>query len=187
MFSPSWPSCPSARSTLWLVLTPTMYSCVMPKRASMDERWREKVDVGEPDACWLWKASLDADGYGRFQEPTPDGQRHIRAHRWTYEHFVGPVPIELVVMHVCDVRACVNPAHLRLGTSLENNDDKVGKGRQAKLWGTPLNRARQSHCKRGHPLSGANLWTNPKTGHRRCKRCAADHVMAYYWRSKGVM
>jgi hypothetical protein len=148
----------------------------MPKTLPVAGRWLEKVDVtGE---CWEWTGSRDEDGYGKFQYPGDDGRQvHTRAHRWAYEAFVGPIPGGHVVMHaVCDNPPCVRPDHLDTGTPLANNDDKVEKGRHAKTWGNSLNRARQTHCKNNHPLSGRNLWINPKTGHRRCRQCAADRA-----------
>lgn len=151
----------------------------MPKSASMDDRWAEKVDQRGSDECWPWLASHDADGYGRFQEPTPTGQRHIRAHRWTYERWVGPIPDGSVVMHTCDNPPCVNPAHLRLGTPRDNNADKVAKGRHAQLWGTPLTRSCQTECWRGHPLSGDNLYITP-AGHRRCRACSTINARIAY-------
>lgn len=153
----------------------------MPESTPIPGRWLEKIAV-DPSGCWLWTASTDRDGYGKFQYPGPDGQVHIRAHRWAYEHFVGPVPTGCVVMHQCDTPSCVNPAHLDYGTPIENNEDKLAKGRGAPRWGNALNRARQTHCKNGHLLDGRNLWINPKTGHRRCRQCSADRARERYHR-----
>ncbi len=54
------------------------------------------------------------------------------AHRLSWEMQYGPIPRGMVVMHTCDVRRCVNPFHLVLGTVAENNRDRDKKGRQAK-------------------------------------------------------
>lgn len=154
----------------------------MPKQLPIPGRWAEKV-VADPSGCWLWTAAVDRDGYGRFQYPGPIGQVHTRAHRWAYEHFVGSIPPGHVVMHRCDTPACTNPNHLDVGLPIDNNADKVAKDRHAKQWGRALNRARQTHCINGHPLSGRNLWVNPKTGYRRCRQCAADRAREKYHRS----
>lgn len=156
----------------------------VPNNTPVPGRWLNKVQVG-PSGCWLWTASRDDDGYGKFQHPGSAGQVHVRAHRWAYEHFVGPVPDGQVVMHTCDNPPCVNPDHLDTGTPLDNNDDKVAKGRHARTWGNALNRARQTHCHNGHPLSGRNLRTDPKTGFRTCRRCAADRARARRQQQKG--
>ena len=55
--------------------------------------------------------------------------RNGRAHRIMYEILHGPIPADMVVMHTCDNTACVNPAHLRLGTSRDNQMDCKAKGR----------------------------------------------------------
>lgn len=84
------------------------------------------VKVNKTDTCWLWTAAKFDNGYGAFKE-TPTKQ--VRAHRWSYEHFVGPIPDGLILMHTCDVPACVNPDHLQPGTQAENQQDMVRKGR----------------------------------------------------------
>jgi len=90
---------------------------------SIAERFWKKVHRTED--CWLWTASFGTHGYGQFQlngtmRPT---------HRIAWELTRGPIPAGLCVLHKCDVRPCVNPDHLFLGTKGDNSRDKVQKGR----------------------------------------------------------
>lgn len=95
-------------------------------KKTLEERFWPKVNKTE--TCWLWKAATHEFGYGLIGCPDVAG-RTLRAHRVSYELFVGPIPDGMSVLHKCDVPACVNPAHLFVGTQQDNVDDMRGKGR----------------------------------------------------------
>ncbi len=84
-----------------------------------------------PDACWPWKRALNENGYGRFKTPN----HYPIAHRVAWALANGPIPDGLNVCHNCpggDNPACQNPAHLWLGTDVENVADRHAKGRDAR-------------------------------------------------------
>lgn len=95
----------------------------------MSFRFWSYVAFEGDDECWLWTGCKNVCGYGRASR---DGGANVLAHRLVYELAVGEVPEGLCVMHVCDTPACVNPAHLRLGTQNDNVADCVAKGRTAR-------------------------------------------------------
>ena len=86
--------------------------------------------VNRTDDCWLWTGWKDWGGYGILTVK----DKNIKAHRFSWELFFGPIPLGLKVLHKCDVRLCVNPDHLFLGTNLDNSRDMVNKGRGRKSW-----------------------------------------------------
>ncbi len=103
----------------------------------VEERFWGHVEKTE-GGCWLWTGIILESGYGQFWG---NGKKH-RAHRFSWELANGPIPDDLIVCHSCDVRACVNPEHLWLGTTLDNQRDCVAKGRK---------RTGDEHWARVHP------------------------------------
>lgn len=140
---------------------------------SMRERFEEKVMPVTESGCWLWLASVwRRSGYGRIHYGTGHG-KSLRAHRVSYELYCGPIPSGLLVLHRCDVRSCVNPNHLFLGTHTDNVRDAVKKKRNYEV--------RRTHCPKGHPYSPEN--TRMHAGARECKTCDRARCRAYYRRT----
>lgn len=75
--------------------------------------------------CKIWIGHVDKGGYGKIWF----NGKCTRTHRVAFEVANGEIPQGLHVLHKCDVRCCVNPDHLFLGTNEDNIKDKVKKGR----------------------------------------------------------
>mgnify|MGYP001217049446 CR=1 FL=1 len=107
-------------------------ACLIPigtrARGSVEERfWRY---VEKADGCWKWTGGGRNDkGYGHISSGGRDG-KNILVHRLSYEIHNGSIPDGMVVMHSCDNPSCVNPAHLRAGTTSENIKEAYLKGRK---------------------------------------------------------
>ena len=80
------------------------------------------------DGCWEWLLTKNHRGYGLVSVL----DHSMSAPRWSYILANGPIPGGLCVCHRCDSRACVNPAHLWLGTQRDNCQDAVAKGRNCR-------------------------------------------------------
>jgi HNH endonuclease len=91
-------------------------------------RFWSKVERGyqfRPRECWHWTAAKDQDGYGIFSH----GDENEGSHRIAYRLTRGRIPLGLMILHSCDTRHCVNPAHMRLGTQRENMEDMRARAR----------------------------------------------------------
>lgn len=117
-----------------------------------------------PSGCRVWRRAYVRNGYGVLHF----ARKTLLAHRLSYWLFHGPIPGDLVVDHMCRNRGCIEPTHLRLLTTEENMAD---------AW-----TAHKTHCKRGHPLSGDNIWiAEDSRGMKRrvCKTCSAIRGKAH--------
>ena len=91
-------------------------------------RFLDRITIDEK-GCWNWSGYLSLKGYGKFYA---DGKNH-KAHRYSYEYFVGIIPEDLQIDHLCLNKSCVNPSHMELVTSRENtyrgmrNNSGIGK------------------------------------------------------------
>ena len=98
------------------------------KRKAPLKRFLEKCEfdpeTAGKDKCCNWIGSTYRGGYGSF--PNKGIQK---AHRVSFQHYIGEIPKGMLVCHTCDNPACVNPLHLRLGTYKDNLNDMINKGR----------------------------------------------------------
>lgn len=117
-----------------------------------------RVEISPDTGCWNWTGHITTAGYAGIY-----WERNWFGNRLVYAATHGFLSKDLDVCHSCDNRACVNPDHLRADTHLNNLLEASDKKR--------LRAQLQTHCKRGHPLSGDNLYVAPGTRLRNCKTC----------------
>jgi hypothetical protein len=119
--------------------------------------------IKAPSGCWIITGHSTENGYGEVCAILTPGERPttLRAHRVTYEAFVGPIPEGLVIDHLCRRRRCVNPLHLQAVLPLEN-------------WrrGSCVTRrnASKTRCIHGHPFTPENTMADSR-GRRKCRAC----------------
>lgn len=133
------------------------------------DRFIDKVEIVTESGCWIWTGSLNRQGYGQFHDNDSTlaySRGHILAHRWSFNHFKGPLSVDAHVCHRCDVPCCVNPDHLWCGTHQQNMADLWNKGRGTK--GRQFPERVKDTCKHGHSFTMENTIY---VGARRAKRC----------------
>lgn len=127
---------------------------------NLPERFRSKF-ITDESGCWLWTATINNKGYGQFY--SQERRTKVYAHRWSYEHNVGPIPEGLVIDHLCRTPRCVNPEHLEPVTFAENLRRGEGGLRRQQLM------AARTHCRNGHEFIESNVYRYG--GERRCRAC----------------
>ena len=141
------------------------------KRASVEERLWRRVDKGGATVrgmgtpCWIWKGGKNApNGYGQISY----NGKVTGTHRVALILSGVSVPDGMLVLHRCDVRTCVNPDHLFVGTVQDNSDDKVAKGRHVYFQGTAHGMAKlnDGSVREIRRLYAAGEWTIVALGER---------------------
>jgi len=122
---------------------------------TLEQRFLQKV-TKLPTGCWLWTGTVHGKGYGHFKL----SNKVAKAHRVAWELYIGDIPAGLMVLHGCDVTACVNPEHLFLGTNDDNLKDRQAKGRQArgeKTWTAKLDASQVIEIRQSTMMSRLEL------------------------------
>lgn len=88
---------------------------------------RYTIDIST--GCHNWQGRKDKDGYGRVNTAK---YGTIRTNRLAYMLYVGEIPQGLLIRHLCNNRACINPNHLASGTNQDNMDDREKAGNTAR-------------------------------------------------------
>jgi hypothetical protein len=142
-----------------------------------DNEWNARFDqyVLFTEDHWFWIGYVDPeDGYGRFKAAGAPR----RTHRLAYARWVGPLVDDdeerIIVDHVCRIRNCIRPEHLKLVTYAENAanaDNPIAENMH------------KTECDRGHPFDAANTYPIPGGG-RACRTCRREWMREYRARKR---
>jgi hypothetical protein len=135
----------------------------MPTKMEMKDRLDKFIQAVPFSGCWIWMGHVDKDGYGKIDNTT--------AHKAAYRQLIGEVPDGMELDHRCEVRCCVNPSHLNIVTPKKNKELTLERGRHFQR--------NMTHCEKGHPFSGENLYINPNNNKRICRACSAVSQKKY--------
>ena len=124
------------------------------------ERAATRVEKDE-NGCWISTYSVASHGYAQVGWTHGDHRHMVTAHRASWVHFNGPIPDGMTVDHLCRVRRCVNPDHLRL---LDNLTNARSNGQNRRRAPAPAG----EQCIRGHEVY------QYASGAKHCKECANE-------------
>lgn len=97
----------------------------MPRTTPLADRFWPRVN--KTPSCWFWTGTQTL-GYGYINSDGGRSGQNMRAHRVAWILTRGPIPKGMCVLHTCDQKLCVNPAHLELGSHAKNSRDAVLRG-----------------------------------------------------------
>ena len=130
------------------------------------ERLLEKIEINSVTDCWEYQGGKNNIGYGMIR----DDKKMRTTHRVSYEeHNNVKIPAGMCVCHSCDNPCCVNPAHLWLGTRMQNTQDMLRKGRAKPFGQHNLNGGRKGkkqprticpHCNTSVANNVIDRWHN---------------------------
>jgi hypothetical protein len=107
------------------------------ERVRIEAKFWSNVDIKSPTECWMWKGPVTKKaGYGWFKVYNSKKRSAfpISAHRLVWEiYYKASIPTALCCCHSCDVRTCVNPLHIFIGTRSHNRYDTIRKGKNLKI------------------------------------------------------
>lgn len=126
----------------------------------------------DSNGCLIWQGAVLHNGYGAIWVSEEGAQR--RAHRVAYSIWIGPIPEDMTIDHLCEVKLCIEPSHLEAVTSKENT---LRSNRAP----ATIN-SKKTHCKHGHEFTEEN--TRVYNGKRQCITCVNEASRRSYLRKK---
>lgn len=123
-----------------------------------EHRFEARI-IKTPNGCWDWTGPLRGHRYAAFMV----NGKNVMVHRWAYETYVGPIPEDHQIDHICTNTKCVNPEHLRPMLPYEN---------VRAYW-----REQRGYCRNGHEMTPENVVWRQQGKVRHCRICS-------YWRLK---
>ena len=149
---------------------------------SIIDRLEPLVEKVPFSGCWIWMGYINPNGYasaGRRILRGDSFQKYEKSTRLVtraiYEETHGTkLQKKQLACHTCDVRCCINPSHIFIGTHLDNTKDAIKKGVKngGGLWARSL-----THCMKGHEFSAENIYWY--RGGRRCIKCKNVHTVKW--------
>lgn len=133
---------------------------VVPRKNGIPQTINEKIKATSKNPQGYTTVVLYNGGQGRT----------VTVHSLVMAAFVGPRPEGYDICHSNDDRSDPRLENLRYDTRRENNLDAVKRNRNFNT--------KKTHCHRGHPLSGDNIYNDPNK--RACKTCARGRARGIY-------